>query len=389
MSLSRVDARRIFKRAGACSAFMVVRDEALRLPYVLDYHRALGVDRFYVVDNGSTDGTLELVLDQPDCHVFRTDDAFGAANFGMDWVNALVEEYGTGSWCLFIDADELLVYPHSETVRLPEFCAFLDQVGAEGVWAMMLDMYNHGPTREARYEAGRPFLATCPHFDPDYVIRPSVGHTRGEIVGGPRLRVFYPELAAAGPLRTVFRRGLRSLRMHRVGKLLGLARTRIGAGLPPDLRKVPLIKARSGLRWTSNHSTTPLAVAPVTAVLLHFKFFADFHERVVREAARGEHWDSAAEYARYADLIASHPDATLFTSRSETFRSSAQLVDLGLMRSVPELDELACRRSPPLGDRNAISDVAAVTEHRCADFKPGLVPVPTGHPRTGRAQHVR
>jgi glycosyltransferase involved in cell wall biosynthesis len=359
MSLSRVDSRRIFKRAGACSAFMVVRDEALRLPHLLDYHRALGVDRFYVVDNGSTDGTLELVLDQPDCHVFRTDDAFGAASFGMDWVNALVEEYGTGSWCLFIDADELLVYPHSETVRLPEFCAFLDRVGAEGVWAMMLDMYNQGPLRDARYEAGRPFLATCPHFDPDYVIRPSVGDTRGEIVGGPRLRVFYPELAGAGPLRTVLRRGLRSLRMHRVGKLLGLAHTRIGAGLPPELRKVPLIKARPGLRWIGNHSTTPLAVAPVSAVLLHFKFFADFHERVVREAARGQHWDGAAEYARYADMIASNADAAFFTSRSETFRSSAQLVDLGLMRSVPELDELAMRWNQPRRERQRSSAPAS------------------------------
>jgi hypothetical protein len=338
---------------------MVVRDEALRLPYVLDYHRTLGVDHFYVVDNGSTDGTLELALDQPDCHVFRTDDAFGAASFGMDWVNALVEEYGTGSWCLFIDADELLVYPHSESVRLPQFCAFLDGVGAEGVWAMMLDMYNDGPLREARYEAGRPFLATCPHFDPDYVIRPSLGRRRGEIVGGPRLRVFYPELAGAGSLGMAFRRALRSLRMHRAGEFLGLARTRIGAGLPPELRKVPLIKARPGLRWTGNHSTTPLAVAPVTAVLLHFKFFADFHDRVAREAARGEHWDGAAEYARYADMIATDPDATFFTSRSKTLRSSAQLVELGLMRSVPELDELACRPNQLRQERHTSSAPAS------------------------------
>ena len=110
----RADSRRIFKLAGACSAFMVVRDEALRLP-TSSTHRTLGVDRFYVVDNGSTDGTLELLLDPPDCYLFRTDDPFGAANFA----GLVMPSRGIRDWLLVPRhrPDELLVYPHSESVR--------------------------------------------------------------------------------------------------------------------------------------------------------------------------------------------------------------------------------------------------------------------------------
>jgi Glycosyl transferase family 2 len=36
------------------------RTEALRLPYLLTYYRGIGVDRFLVIDNGSTDGSRDM-----------------------------------------------------------------------------------------------------------------------------------------------------------------------------------------------------------------------------------------------------------------------------------------------------------------------------------------
>ena len=100
-------------------------NEAQRLPYCLEYHRVLGIDRAFIVDNGSDDGTREFLLDQPDCHVFHASGSFAEANYGMAWINALVALHGVGSWCLFVDVDELFTYPHSEKVTLPAFCRFL------------------------------------------------------------------------------------------------------------------------------------------------------------------------------------------------------------------------------------------------------------------------
>jgi glycosyltransferase involved in cell wall biosynthesis len=343
---------------GGRDAYMVVRNEAARLPHVLAYHRALGVERFFVADNGSTDGGLDYLAAQPDCHLYRAEGSFGLANCGMDWIDAMAARHGEGNWCLFVDADELFTYPHAETLSLGAFCAHLDARGDEGVFALLLDMYPRGPLAGAQYRPGTPFLDLCPHHDPDYAIRRKIplrpggsGFLMVEAVGGPRLRCFYPELAEAGPYRIARLRALRALRLHPLGRKLGLDRLRLGAAIPPDLTKVPLIKGAPGRRWTTNHRTTPLRVSPVRGALLHFKFFADFHARAESEASRGEHWDGGNEYARYRARLAADPGMTLFHPRSETFRSTARLVELGIMASTRDLDDLArlqARATPPV-----------------------------------------
>ena len=63
---------------------------------MLDHHRGLGIETFFVVDNGSTDGSVEFLLAQPDVHLWTTEDSFGAAHCGTDWVLALIDEYGSG-----------------------------------------------------------------------------------------------------------------------------------------------------------------------------------------------------------------------------------------------------------------------------------------------------
>ncbi len=43
------------------TAVMMVRNEEMVLPVNLAYHRSLGVDEFWIIDNGSTDGTIEFL----------------------------------------------------------------------------------------------------------------------------------------------------------------------------------------------------------------------------------------------------------------------------------------------------------------------------------------
>ena len=97
--------------AGDVLCFSCVRDEALRLPWFLEYHRRIGVDRFFVVDNGSSDGSTDFLLDQADVTVYYTVDSYAANRCGMVWLDELLESHGNGHWSLTLDADELLVYP--------------------------------------------------------------------------------------------------------------------------------------------------------------------------------------------------------------------------------------------------------------------------------------
>src|SRR5689334_2342449 len=75
-SLVRVDKKPVPAGKNEIRLFVAARNERLRFPYFLKYYRELGVDRFFVIDNGSTDGTVPLLTAEPDVHVFRTDAAF-------------------------------------------------------------------------------------------------------------------------------------------------------------------------------------------------------------------------------------------------------------------------------------------------------------------------
>jgi Glycosyl transferase family 2 len=89
--------RRPAAAPGEIRAFATCRNERLRLPAFLRHYRNLGVDRFFIVDNDSSDGTTDYLVGQADVHLFRTANRYSAAHMGTDWLNALLGEFGVGS----------------------------------------------------------------------------------------------------------------------------------------------------------------------------------------------------------------------------------------------------------------------------------------------------
>jgi hypothetical protein len=334
--LTRVDKRPISDDFTECRGFMVTRNEALRLPYVLDYHRRLGVRRFFVIDNASDDGSLEYIVSQPDCHVYTTRGSYRDSNYGVTWINHLVKRHGTGHWCLNIDADECFVYPNCESVPLPKFCDYLSKVRAQGLFCFMLDMYGTGPIKEAHYRQGDDFLNTCACHDSFYVFRRRLGIARFppiEVIGGPRLRCFYPEVGT----------GVLSQNWSKLKRKIQSA---LGSGpsvaVPPLLVKVPLIFGDAG-QWINAHNLTPLRLASVSGVLLHFKYFSDFHERVETALREGQHWHDGSEYAQYRRILSLNGDVNLCGSSTVYYKDSVELVRWGLLRTSPAY-EAWCRQ---------------------------------------------
>jgi hypothetical protein len=323
--------------------YATIRNEITRLPYFLDYYRKLGVDRFLFVDNNSDDGTTDYLLQQHDCHVWHTTDSYRAAKYGVTWQNHILDMYGVGHWCVVVDADELLIYPSCETVNIRRFCDYLDQSGAEGLYTFMLDMYHGSDMAAAVCEPGKPFMDICPMFDRDYhfVSRsfldllklpnrpPPFPET--EVIGGPRGRLFYPEQNTPRQWPR-----LKARLMGRALKLLakvGLVSEDHVPHMASILFKVPLVKWAKGMVYfSSTHIMTPIKLADVTGVLLHFKFFADFHDRAVIEAARGEHDGGGRQYRRYASIMdANAGKASLRYEGSVEYKSSNDVMHNGLM----------------------------------------------------------
>ena len=280
----------------------VVRNEALRLPYWLAYYRSLGFDRFLVVDNGSTDGTYELLFAQPDVTLFATKDSYRDNKFGIHWISPILDEYCHGHWVLVADADELLVWPGCDRETIKGLTAWLEGGGrGEGLFVVMIDMYSDRPFGAVGYVPGTPFQEATPFFDRwGYWIVEIKECPHHMVFGGARGRVF------------------QAIDRHQ-----------------PASSKVPLVRwpCRLGLGGGCHILKSPW-LASMRGALLHFKMFDDVVERCKEEVVRGEHYEQAREYLSLGAAIDGAPGRCFYDPAvSVRYEGPAQLVELGLMNA--------------------------------------------------------
>lgn len=274
-----------------------LRNEIQRLPHFLDYYRALGVNRFLIVDNNSTDGSADYLRAQPDVETFWTSSSYRGSSAGRLWMQELAETYATDRWVVTADVDELLVFPGSEVLGLHDLCDYLEKHDYAGLFTVMLDMYSDRPLSQTVYAPGTDFLHTCAYFEPDtYQFRPSAVPPFLGVHGGPRGRLF----AAHGK-----------------------------TGHGPAMKKVPLVKWHRGFSYVfSTHSHRYLRLADITGLLLHFKFFSSFGEFAATEASRGDR-RRPAHYSTYQSTVSD--DLCFFGEHSLRYQGPRRFVRLGMM----------------------------------------------------------
>ncbi|MFC3088756.1 glycosyltransferase family 2 protein [Tabrizicola soli] len=293
-------------RPGDILCFLCLRNEAQRLPFLLDHHRGLGVRHFLVVDNASSDGSDSLLRDQTDVSLWQTGASYKAARFGMDWLTWLMLRHGHGHWCLTLDADEILVYPHWQTRPLPALTDWLDRQGQPSLGALTLDLYPDGPISQARHAAGDDPTRILRWFDGgNYQVQVQPRLRNLWIQGGARARAFFAE----APRRA------------------------------PTLNKIPLVRWHWRYAYVnSTHALLPPRLNQVYAtdggeltsgVLLHTKFLPGIIDRSAEEKARGEHFADGAQYASYYDRLIRDP--VLHSPASSRYTGWRQLEALGLM----------------------------------------------------------
>lgn len=292
------------KNADLC--FVTLRNERVRLPFFLSYYRDMGVDHFLIVDNGSDDGSREYLLQQEDVSLWQAKGSYKASRFGMDWLNWLLFRYGTGNWCLTVDPDEFLVYPHCDTRPLKALTQWMDTSRIRSFSAMLLDVYPEGRIGDQPYRPGMNPMEIACWFDPaNYMIHKNGQYGNLWIQGGPRARSFFardPKLA-------------------------------------PALNKIPLVRWRRHYAYiSSTHMALPRALnivydeeggERISGVLLHAKFLSTFIAKSSEEMVRGEHYADSQEYRAYSAGM--EDDMILWTEESRCYEDWRQLQELGLI----------------------------------------------------------
>ena len=274
---------------GEAVLICTLRNEINLLDTLFDHHKRLGVRSVVLVDNGSTDGSLEHYRKRDDLNitVYGTDQPYNESAAGIIWVNALLDHFATvcpSFWALVVDADELFVYPGYEAIRIGEIIAYSDGMGFEAVLTPMLEMHADGPVIHPGLE-----LDDLKYFDRSgFRVTGAARFPHVQMFGGPRDRL---------------------VKKNEFSQ-----------------KKVAFFKVVRDVRLAmSTHALTgKLQLASFTGALLHLKFSPDFASKVTREReeklrVRSEHYSI---YEKFLESETSFFDPEL----SEAYEGSEQLV---------------------------------------------------------------
>jgi len=281
--------------------FATLRNERNYLPWFFSYYRSIGVKEFYMIDNGSDDGSHEFIAEQEDAYLFHSDESFRDNLYATYWLNHLIETYGGDGWAINADIDEMLVLPGIEEDGIEQCVERLEARGDEAVLAPLLDMYPESISQGELYRPGDSPLDYSPYFDNRISQHPQVNCPYLEIQGGSSERF-------------------------------------TGDRTVDILTKAPLFRAGRGIKmFYICHQLTPAKVSLMRGALLHFKFLGPFVSKIRSEAKRGVHFAGGKRYKLLAEFFDRPIDASLLGPDSIRYESSTQLSKLGLIKS-PEDD---------------------------------------------------
>jgi len=269
------------------------------LPAFLAHYRRLGVSRFICVDDVSSDGTRDYLLAQADVDLWASPVRYRDARRGREWREALFERYGGSRWFLNVDSDEFLIYDDCENRPLGDLVKALESRGEKRLAAPMLDMYPIGQLGAASLDGDDGWMPweIADHFDGSGY---EMSYTKRaiSITGGPRKRKFAHLL---------------------------------------ELMKYPVIfwdpECSLGV---SIHQPLPCErnFPAVSGVLLHFKFFSDYKEKIERAVAEGQYFNAAAAYRKMLEDLQEAGEFDFSHESSTRFSGSGQLLELGFIAPV-------------------------------------------------------
>lgn len=273
----------------------VVKNEHDRLADFLRHYRDAGIERFFFIDNGSNDGTVEYLCRQPDCHVRQIVGPFEWRK-KHGWIMLAIDMIGRGrdQWYIYVDADEHMVFEGLGTMSFGDLARRMETRGIKRVRGMMIDMYRDGPLLGSTYEPGTRLLDAYPYFD-------GAGYDERRFLqimskkGGPRQRVF-------GPADASFR---------------------------PEMSKYPLFKLSGYDVFANPHHIWPFDdnfVSPCLLGLLHFKFLPDTIQRIEAAVKAGNYWGGSIEYKCYQAILSKDPQLSLMSDVSRRYEAPENLV---------------------------------------------------------------
>lgn len=277
----------------------VICNELERMPVFLEHYRKIGIKRFAMIDNDSTDGTVDYLIKQKDVDLFQVKDQF-ESRIKSGWINRIISYYGTKYWYLVVDADELFVWQGVEEGCIQDVIFYLNKKKITRARALMIDMY----PEEIAWEQDKSFdevYSKCRYFDCDTYYYKDIEDIY-LLCGGPRNRAF---------------------------------------GLEVWLTKYPLFQLREKEIMSNAHTIFPYSnkKTPCFFAILHYKFMTKKDQVKMKEYARkGNFAGGSAEYKMYAKKHRmNRHNFHFYNSESREYSSSYSLSQIKELEKLPIL----------------------------------------------------
>ena len=172
----------------------------------------------------------------------------------------VADYYGKNNWFLFVDSDELFIYPDFRKTKIQEYVKSLEAKSLFITKSIMVDIYPKGKITDVND------ISEWKYIDKDGYRIDSSEKKFSRFYGGMRSRVFK---------------------------------------IKPSIQKISLFRYSKNELIANDHFLYPynLNNAPLKHILLHFKFqpgFMEYYKTLIEE---GNHWNFASEYQKYLETI--------------------------------------------------------------------------------------
>jgi hypothetical protein len=272
----------------------------------LRHHLDMGLAHVVVVDNGSSDRTVEIASAFDRVTVLSNRQP--AKRYEVLLRSMAAQRVLQGGWVAFADTDEMLEWPGS----LGALLRYCNRTGCTAVLGQMLDLAMPGDQRAQRgldYAGAR---AVCREYTLEGLVRYPYG---GELPQG--LWHFLEPNRCTDPGIEMLSGGLRFLNF----------------GERPMLSKHSLVRQLPGVRtMTHPHCATGVTMADVSVAIRHYKLAGDWRARD-RSTARANAWDHAEDRTRLA--ASARDDFVLAVPSAQVWRGWSALREQGFVYASP------------------------------------------------------
>lgn len=272
----------------------IVKNDLLKVKTLIKHHRTIGIKKFAFLDNGSSDGTKEWLLEQNDVDLFEVEDKY-TTNRREAWVNKIIAYYGLKRWYLIVDSDELFVYSDFENKSITDVISYCEGKNIKRVRALMVDMY--GDNEFYSSENDIEYLKEMKYFDTS-TYESEHRDVLDLIIGGPRKRIF---------------------------------------GESTWLTKYPLCYFDEGDIEGKSHFLFPYKKnmnSECLAALLHYKFLPRDIKKYRQIAENGSYFNGSIHYKKYVKYIDSNSKMNFMCECSKEYTNSKDLSSIPNIKTI-------------------------------------------------------